>query len=45
LLDDLGISTARRAQPVKVIATEAPMAAAAPSAPAPKPTLIKTASE
>jgi len=45
LLDELGISTARRVQPVKVIATEAPATAAAPSAPAPRPTLIKTAAE
>lgn len=48
LLDDLGISTARRVQPVKVVAGEVPATAAAhaaPAAPAPRPTLIKTAAE
>ena len=46
LLDDLGISTAKRAQPVKVIAPEAlPVTAAPREAPAPRPTLIKTAYE
>lgn len=49
LLDELGISTARRAQPVKVIAAEV-RNAAAPPAPAPahppqRPALIKTAYE
>ncbi|MDQ2821127.1 MAG: mechanosensitive ion channel family protein [Pseudomonadota bacterium] len=50
LLDDLGISTAKRVQPVKVIATElAPAGPSAPTsprdAPAARPTLIKTALE
>jgi small-conductance mechanosensitive channel len=50
LLDDLGISTAKRAQPVRVIATEAPHATQpAPErpreTPAARPTLIKTAYE
>ena len=48
LLDDLGISTSRRVQPVKVIASEvaaAPetVASAAPRAPVAQPALIKTA--
>lgn len=50
LLDDLGISTAKRAQPVRVIATEAPHATQpAPELPgetaAVRPQLIKTAYE
>jgi small-conductance mechanosensitive channel len=49
LLDQLGISTAKRAQPVKVMAAEvtkdAPAAGPAPVASAPRPTLIKTAYE
>jgi len=51
LLDQLGISTAKRAQPVNVIASEVQPAAQpdqpAPvrEAPAPRPTLIKTAYE
>lgn len=47
LLDDLGISTAKRVQPVKVIATETvqPAAEAPRETPAPRPTLIKTAYE
>jgi hypothetical protein len=49
LLDQLSISTAKRAQPVKVIAAEvqsiAPQAAPqAEAAPAPRPSLIKSAS-
>ena len=42
LLDDLGISTAKRAQPVKVIATEVQQNTPAPVPEAKRPTLIKT---
>jgi small-conductance mechanosensitive channel len=51
LLEALGISTAKRAQPVKVIAADVtrdtPVAAAEPAhhTPVPRPTLIKTAYE
>jgi small-conductance mechanosensitive channel len=46
LLDELGISTAKRAQPVKVMTSEAQPAPAAPrDPPASRPTLIKTAFE